>query len=250
MRPKTVIDGDGHICEPELVWTEYTANRFRDDVLQVRTIDGVSDIYVEGRRLPFGGGASIAHACVPGGFAPGQHPVWSDIPPGSYDPSERLEVMDEEGIDQALLFPSTHLLAGDIVDPAVAAETCRAYNDWISDFCKHAPTRLCAMGLVPMQSIELATKEAKRLRSIGLKGFMSRPERYRDLALYDAACDDLWRTAVEDGLAVAIHGSFGSQMPSFSTGLYKDNLGSDQYRLANEPVLGSHRITVRPKIWR
>ena len=49
--PENVIDGDGHICEPELVWTEYTARKFKDDVLQIRTIDGVSDIFIEGRRL-------------------------------------------------------------------------------------------------------------------------------------------------------------------------------------------------------
>ena len=135
--------------------------------------------------------------------------------------------MSEEGIDQALLFPSAHLLAGDVNDPQIAAETCRAYNDWMSDFCKHDPNRLFGMGLVPMQNIELAIKEAKRLQSIGLKGFMCRPERYNGLALNDAACDGLWKTALEHNLAVAIHGSFGSQMKSFSTGLYKDNLFFD-----------------------
>jgi predicted TIM-barrel fold metal-dependent hydrolase len=226
-RPVVVIDGDGHICEPDLVWTEYTQKKFRDDVLQVRTIDGESHIFIEGRQLPFGGGATIAHACVPGGFEPGQHPTWADIPAGSHDPAARLKVMDDEGIDQALLFPSTHLLTGDVTDPTIAAETCRAYNDWISDFCKRDPSRLFAMGLVPMQDVDLAIKEAKRLASIGLKGFMSRPERYRDLALYDPACDGLWHTAVTDGLAVGIHGSFGSQMHSFSTGRYKDNLFYD-----------------------
>ena len=35
-RPEIVIDGDGHICEPELVWTEYTRAAYRDRVLQVR----------------------------------------------------------------------------------------------------------------------------------------------------------------------------------------------------------------------
>ena len=222
-----VIDGDGHICEPELVWTEYTARKFRDDVLQVRTKDGESHLFVEGRQLPFGGGASIAHACIPGGFEPGKQLTWADIPPGSHDPAARLAVMNEEGIDQALLFPSTHLLSGDVRDPAVAAETCRAYNDWISDFCKHEPTRLFAMGLVPLQDIDLAIAEARRLSTLGLKGFMSRPERYGDLPLYDTRCDGLWQTAVDNNLAVGIHGSFGSQMPSFSTGRYKDNLFYD-----------------------
>ena len=226
-RASTVIDGDGHICEPALVWTDYTASKYRNDVLQIRTIDGVSDIYIENRRLPFGAGAGPAEACIPGGMAAGQKLTWADILPGSHDPVERLKVMDEEHIDQALLFPSVHLLWGDICSPAVAAETCRAYNNWMSDFCRSAPERLFSMGIVPLQDINLAIKEAQRLRDIGLKGFMSRPERFNNLALYDSACDGLWHAAVEDDLAVGIHGSFGSGMPSFSSGRYKDNLFYD-----------------------
>jgi hypothetical protein len=34
-------------------------------------------------------------------------------------------VLDEEGIDQALFFPSIHLLWGDIKDPEVAANLPR-----------------------------------------------------------------------------------------------------------------------------
>ena len=37
-RPDLVFDGDGHICEPEMVWTEYTRQAFRDRVLQVREL--------------------------------------------------------------------------------------------------------------------------------------------------------------------------------------------------------------------
>lgn len=226
-KPGCVIDGDGHICEPELVWTEYTSKKFRDDVLQVRTTEGRSDLFIENRLLPFGAGAGPAEACIPGGMAPGAKLTWEDILPGSYDPDARLAVMDEEGIDRALLFPSVHLLWGDIENPAVAAETCRAYNNWIGDFCKRDPDRLFAMGIVPLQDINLAIDEAKRLRRVGLRGFMSRPERFGNLALYDPVCDPLWHTAVQDGLAVGVHGSFGSSMPSFSTGRYKDNLFYD-----------------------
>ena len=47
-RPERVIDGDGHICEPEIVWGEYTQAKFRDRVLQVRTVEGRSHLYLEG----------------------------------------------------------------------------------------------------------------------------------------------------------------------------------------------------------
>jgi len=225
--PTRVIDADGHICEPEIVWTEYTSARLRDDVLQVRTVDGQSGVYLEGEFRDPGAGAGPAGACIPGGMAPGQQLTWADILPGSHDPDARLRVMDEEGIDQALFFPSIHLLWGDVKDPAIAAETCRAYNNWMSDFCKRSPDRLFGMGIVPLQDISLAIAEAGRLRTLGLTGLITRPERFSDLALYDERCDGLWRRAVDDGLAVGVHGSFGSRMPSFSSGRYRGNVFYD-----------------------
>ncbi len=226
-RPAIVIDGDGHICEPELVWTEYTQAKFREQVLQVRTENNQSAVYVEGHGRLGHTGAGPAHACIPGGMEPGRNLTWADILPGSHDPNERLKVMTAEGIDKALFFPSIHLLWGDVEDPLVAAETCRAYNNWMSDFCKTDPERLFGMGIIPLQDIDLAISEAKRMRELGLRGFLSRPERFKGLALYDARCDGLWEVAASDELAVGIHGSFGSRMPSFSTGRYRDNVFYD-----------------------
>jgi predicted TIM-barrel fold metal-dependent hydrolase len=221
-----VIDADGHICEPEAVWTDYTREAFRDRVLQVRTEGATSFVAVEGRDRS-GRGPGPANACIPGGLAPGKHLTWADILPGSWNPEERLKVMAEEGIDRALFFPSIHLLWGDVQDPEVAAETCRAYNDWMSDFCRTDAERLHGMAIVPFQAPDLALEEVRRLRGLGLTGFISRPERFGNLALYDDACDPIWRAAVEDDLAFAIHGSFGSHMQSFSTGRYQGNVFYD-----------------------
>ena len=221
-RPEIVIDGDGHICEPERVWTEYTHEKYRDRVLQIRTEDGQSRLCIEGHMRRTGAGP--AEACIPGGMEPGRNLSWDDILPGSHDPKARLAVLDEEGIDLALMFPSIHLLWGDIRDPEVAAETCRAYNDWMSDFCKESPSRLFGMGIVPLQDVNRAVAEAKRLTRLGLRGLAVRPERFNGLALYDQRCDALWAVAEADGLALAVHGSFGTRMPGFAVGRYDDNL--------------------------
>jgi predicted TIM-barrel fold metal-dependent hydrolase len=223
-RPEIVIDGDGHICEPELVWTEYTQAKHRERVLQVQTAEGRSQLRIEGELRTTGAGAGPAEACIPGGMDPGRRLSWDDILPGSHDPKARLEVLDDEGIDQALLFPSIHLLWGDIGDPEIAAETCRAYNDWMSDFCKVSPTRLFGMGIVPLQDVARAIAEAKRLAGLGLRGLVVRPERFEGLALYDERCDGLWAVAQADDIAVAVHGSFGTRMPGFARGRYDDNL--------------------------
>ncbi len=227
-RPDRVFDSDGHICEPEMVWTEYTRAAFRDRVLQVRTENGQSDLFLEGHLRRSRGGTGPAQACIPGGMSPsGRSLTWADILPGSFDPKARLAVLDQERIDQALFFPSIHLLYGDVRDPEVAAETCRAYNAWMSDFCKVAPSRLFGMAILPMQDISLAIKEAKGIARLGLRGFAIRPERFNDLALYDEACNPLWEIAIADGLSIAIHGSFGSTMKGFSTGRYTGNVFYD-----------------------
>src|SRR5262245_24003701 len=126
MRPRQglVIDADGHICEPPAVWEKYVEPGYRDAVLQTRVLDrSFGQIFLEGRPLASRSGlANPARACIPGAMRPEAEVTWDDILPGSYDPAARLEVMDAEGIDRALLFPSIYLLWGDIRDPRVAAE--------------------------------------------------------------------------------------------------------------------------------
>ena len=212
-----VFDADGHICEPPLVWEEYTEAAFRDRVLQVRKLaQPWSEVFAEGRGL----GVNPAPACIVGRLA--DDVDWKDILPGSYDPAARLRVMAEEGIDEACFFPSLYLLFGDIADPEVAAATCRAYNRWIADFCRRDPARLHAVGLVPLQSAELAIAEAKKLSALGLRGIAIRPERFRGLALYDESLAPLWGIAQEEGLPICVHGSFGTRMPSFATSRYEN----------------------------
>lgn len=226
MRPETVIDADGHITEPELVWTEYTTSAMRDRVLQVVTENGRSMVRVEGHSRG-DGGPGPAEACIPGGMEPGKNLSWADILPGGYDPRARLDVLDSEGIDKALFFPSIHLLYGDIRDVDVSVETCRAYNNWISDFCRTNPDRLFGMGIIPMQDPARAAAETARMAELGLRGVVIRPERFNGLALYDERCDGIWEAARADDIAIGIHGSFGSRMQGFSSERYADNIFYD-----------------------
>jgi predicted TIM-barrel fold metal-dependent hydrolase len=216
-----IVDSDGHICEPPAVWEEYAEAAFRDRVIQVRrdAESGRDQLWVEGRRLS----VDPASACIPGALSdPETRVTWDDLLPGSYDPAARLVVLDEEGAQRALLFPSLYLLFGDFQDAAAAAANCRAYNNWIADFCREDPARLYAVGLVPLQDPSAAAQETRRIAELGLWGIALRPERFRGLALQDDACDPLWRAACDAGLLVSIHGSFGSSMPSFATSRYNN----------------------------
>ena len=214
-----LIDADGHIIEPPVIWESYAEPAYRDRVIQVRrSPEGGGELWIEGeRRRAFGRGAPDSR--------PIRDPrrVHPQFPPGGgSDPAVRLRVLDEEGIDQALLFPTYYLGCGDIQNPEVAAATCRAYNDWIADFCRHEPERLFGVGLVPLQSVEYAVQETRRIAELGLRAALIRPERFNGLPLYDDACSRFWATAQDCDLAVALHGGFLSRMPGFAVSRYEN----------------------------
>jgi uncharacterized protein len=149
---KRVIDADGHICEPPAVWDDYIERKYRADAIRVeRDGDGRDWTSINGamrRNL------RPAAACVPWGMDdPDKAPSWEDILPGSHDGAARVRVLDEEGIERALLFASLYLLAGDIEHPAVAAAACHGYNEWIADMCRAGGGRLSAVATTISSSV-------------------------------------------------------------------------------------------------
>jgi predicted TIM-barrel fold metal-dependent hydrolase len=211
-----VYDADAHICEPPEVWTEYCDPAYRDLIIRAgKTPEGRDVLYANGQPT----GASAAPACIPGAYA-NPDITWDDIVPGSYDPAERIKVMDAEGLSAALMFPSLHLLSGDIQASDVAAANARAYNRWMADFVLENPDRLFGMGVAPLQSVDAAVAEIEFIAEHGLTGFTFRPERYNDLALFDPEMDRVWSAAEDHDLTIGIHGSFGSRMKSFARTRY------------------------------
>ena len=232
-----VYDADAHIAEPPSVWQEYADPKFRDQVMQCRVISDaaangaaaangtgnrapnqaapkVDAAFAEGKKLRSG----IAPACIPHAY--GTDVTWDDIVPGSYDPVERLKVMDAEGLAAAVMFPSLHLLSGDIVDGEVAAASARAYNRWMTDFVSENPNRLFGMGVCPLQSPTESVAVIAECAEAGLTGITFRPERYGGMELFSPAMEPVWAAAQDHDLTVGIHGSFGSSMPSFAKTRY------------------------------
>ncbi len=212
-----VYDADAHIAEPPSVWEEYADPKFRDQIMQCRIMDdGTDAAFAEGKKLRNG----IAPACIPHAY--GTKVTWDDIVPGSYDPAARLSVMDDEGLSAALMFPSLMLISGDINDAEIAVENARAYNRWMTDFVSEDPNRLFGVGVCPLQSVDGAVAVIEEVANAGLTGITFRPERYSGLELFSADMDRVWSAAEHHDLTVAIHGSFGSGMPSFAKTRYEN----------------------------
>ena len=59
----------------------------------------------------------------------------------NYDPEAQVMGMAIEGIDIAVLYPTTglSLIARDNLDPQLSLALCQAYNNWIHEFCQLQP---------------------------------------------------------------------------------------------------------------
>ncbi|MGH7775174.1 MAG: amidohydrolase family protein [Candidatus Binatia bacterium] len=85
---------------------------------------------------------------------------------------ERFAAMDRQEIQTAVLYPTAGLGIGRVREAAYAVALCRAYNDYIADYCKASP-RLKAVANLPINSPDEAAKELNRaVTKLGLCGGM------------------------------------------------------------------------------
>ena len=222
-----IIDGDGHIVEPPDLWLNYAHSSFHDRVPTIaRNADGIPTVKLEGKTRE-GVVRSLYSSCVPAGLVDEERMREIDfdaVPKGGWDPDARIEVMDAEGIESAFLYPSMALGLGHLSDLDLARECARAYNDWLSDFCQPHPQRLYGIGMVPLQDVDGAIAEMRRVvRTKGMKCVFFRPNPYNGRRLNDPAYEPFWAAAEELDCAIAIHGSFGSRMPTVCDDRYTDD---------------------------
>jgi predicted TIM-barrel fold metal-dependent hydrolase len=138
-------------------------------------------------------------------------------PGRGYDPISQLDAMDREGLDVAVLFRTSPLYADDSFEPQYALALCRAWNDWIADFCKQDRNRLKPSASIPMHDAKLAALEARRVvKELNAIGLSIGPEPVLGRQLHDPYFDPLWAEVQDLGVPVCFHppASPGSEQAS------------------------------------
>jgi len=160
MAERLVIDADGHVLEEHVNWQERIDPAFRDRAPHLfRDFRNRPRALIEGRVWPIAEGPALGN---PGIFSK-DFPIKERYRPGMSEPAARLEDMDREGIDVAVLFGTMiGLSAANIADPRLADAVCRAYNDWLAEYCSCDQSRLKGVALVPLQDTGLAVRELER----------------------------------------------------------------------------------------
>jgi uncharacterized protein len=208
-----VVDGDGHVMEPQDLWSARMDRRKWGDLIPhfVSDQEGVCI----GTTSRSGGLRAIEKIAADRGMTVEEVAAItaSLLDPGGCEPHERIKVMDRDGMDAAVIYPSTALFFGPL-DPIEALHNhefvldCqRAYNEWLSDFCGVDRKRLFGLAAVPLQNVDMAVAEAERaVGKLGLKGIFIRPSAYLgDLPFSHNAYDRFWAACQDLDVPVALH---------------------------------------------
>jgi len=176
-----LISADSHIVEPPDMYTGRIDPKFRDrapkmerrktaagreydawviDGMQVGTLGAVMQAgqrFEDPSQIDFLG-------------------VWEDVRKGGYDAHAMITENEADGIWGSVLQPSQGLFWYRLPDSALLSSICRAYNDWIADFCKPYPERLKGIATLNVDNVDEACQELERVAKMGLVG-CGRPRR-------------------------------------------------------------------------
>ena len=205
-----IIDADGHVMEPFDLWERRLPDEYRDYAWKrVKTPDGGEEVSFLGRVTGFEW--TVGSLCTPGALSAAgrlDHDLDTDVDRGAFDPARRVELMDEQGVAVSVLFPTMTLGLDDIPDAGFRSADARAYNSWISDFCRHDPLRLRYAAVLPLADIDWARAEIGRAVDDGASAVMLSPiptPDGRDLG--SPELDPVWAALVDAGLAAVVHAS-------------------------------------------
>ena len=222
-----VIDIDGHVREADDLWERYLEPPFRSRAPKIQRVpNGQLLFLLEGNR----------HHRKPD-ESPFQ--VKSDDSPVNEhrhlatDPRERLKDMDRDGIERGMLFPSAGLYLTSVEEEAYAAALCRSYNNWLYDYCGTDRKRLMGVGVIPVQDVQSAIHEARRvIVELGFKAIFMRPNPVKGRTITDPYYEPLWDTLEELNLPLGFHEASGS----------RSRQAGEQF----EPNFGLRRIYSQP----
>jgi uncharacterized protein len=208
-----IVDADSHWSEPADLFTARAPAALKDRVPHHEERDGVRVWVMDDVTIGnAGAGAVIGRD---GKKAPSEIGLrkWhvEDTHAGAYDPTARIGVLDQFGIDAQVIYPSTIGLGGQglqkVDDHDLKRATIQIYNDRQAEIQEQSGDRLLPMPLMPAWDIDESIAEAKRVAAMGARGvnMTSDPQDLGAPDLADRAWDPFWATCAELRLPVHYH---------------------------------------------
>jgi predicted TIM-barrel fold metal-dependent hydrolase len=224
-----VVDADGHVLEHPDGMLRHAPAAFRDRIWHIeRRPDGSEWLHFDGATRPAAGMALAGTAGM--SLAERERALagrmrYSEVRPGAFEPGPRLPDMDVEGIGQSVLYPTMLLGLPALADAEFADVQANAYNEWLAEYCAHAPARLFGVAAVPTQDVERAVRTIRRAKALGHVGVFMRPNPAIDgRKLNDPIYDPIWRACEEVELPLGLHPFLAPDMPGACRALGYDSM--------------------------
>ena len=201
-----VISADSHMMEPADLWTERLDKKFRDRAPQVVKNEGKPGYsFLAPGINPFP---------VAGGFASGRSGEelkehmqrgYEAARPSGWDPVERLKDQEVDGVHAEVLYTTLGMPLFQMDDAELQRACFEVYNNWVGEFCSHAPKRLYGIALISLEDIPEGVKELERCARNGLKGAMIWGAPPEDRPYDDEVYDPFWQVASELHMPLSLH---------------------------------------------
>src|SRR3989441_7182910 len=170
-----LISADSHIVEPPDLYSSRIEPKFRDRAPRMerhrtRTGREYDAWYFERTRVGTVGSGIQAGKRFEDPSSIDFLGIWEAVRKAAYEPHAMLEELEADGVWAACLQPSQGLFWYRLPDSELLSALCRAYNDWIADFCQAAPHRLKGIGMLNVDDVDEACQELERCANLGLAG--------------------------------------------------------------------------------
>ena len=172
------VDADGHILEAADLWETYCDPKYRSTAIRLKVDDQDMD-YLEicgkpsrvNRGGAFSSVGSMGQVTREKGEVNLHQHYGDEFLLGAMDAKQRMQRLDLEGLDAAIIYPSLDLVwETECEDADYAQAMCRAYNRWIVDWCSDSGGRLIPVAHLSLGDPHAAAEELERAVKAGCKG--------------------------------------------------------------------------------
>ncbi|MGI9602238.1 MAG: amidohydrolase family protein [Acidimicrobiales bacterium] len=202
-----IVSADSHVMEPSDLWTTRLPAELRDRAPRVLPDDdgpgwsfhapGLNVSPVSGAWGAGRSGEDLKDHLASAGPETAR--------PSGWDPAERLKDQDIDGVHTEVLYGTLGMRLFRSTDAEVQQAAFRVYNDWLADYCAHAPSRLVGLGLVSLWDVDRGVAELERCAELGHRGAMIWGYPPEDRPYHSPVYDRLWAAASDLGMPLSLH---------------------------------------------
>ena len=233
-----VFDADNHFYETIDAFTRYLPAEYAE-VIKYVEVKGRTKLAIKNRITDYIPNPTFNVVAPPGAdelkyklqnpdsvTKPGDKPLQAPprsipAPPAFFEPEARIELMNELGIDRALMWPTlASVLEERLVDDPVATHVLiHAFNQWLLEHWSfNVDGRIFPVPVVTLPIVDRAIAELEWLVERGAKVILIRPApvpdfngRRRSFALPEF--DPFWKRVQEADVLVGMHASDSGTQP-------------------------------------